>query len=54
MAKAKKVEAAVEVEQVQTGGLGIDEGIVIGTFFALLTAIVLVYMQLKGYPDRLS
>jgi len=48
----KKVEAApvAELEQVQSGGMGIDEGIVLATFFLLVGAIVLVYVASKAYP----
>jgi hypothetical protein len=49
--KTKQAEAASEaqVEQVETGGLGIEEGIVLGTFFLLIGAIVLVYMKSQTY-----
>ena len=40
---------AAELEQVEGGGLGIDEGIVLGTFFLLLGAIVLVYFATQQY-----
>jgi hypothetical protein len=35
--------AEADLEQVDSGGLGIDEGIVLGTFILLISAIVLVY-----------
>jgi hypothetical protein len=51
MARNTKEAAApvAELEQVETGGMGIDEGIVIGTFLLLVTAIVLVYFANEAY-----
>ena len=50
---AKKVAtaaaAAVEVEVVEKPGLGIDEGIVLTTFFLLVGAIALVYFANETY-----
>ena len=48
----KKNEPApqAELEQVESGGLGIDEGIVLGTFLLLIIAIVLVMVASKAYP----
>lgn len=51
---AKKMQAVAEVEQVSKPGLGIDEGIVFATFFALLGAVILVYMNMKGYEIPLT
>lgn len=48
--KQEAAAAAVEVEAVETGGLGIDEGIVIATFLVLIGAIVVVYFALQKYP----
>ena len=39
----------VELEQVEGGGLGIDEGIMIATFVLLIGAIVLVYFAGESY-----
>lgn len=51
MARKQEVVAPVaDVETVETGGLGIDEGIAITTFIVLLASIVLVYMALQQYP----
>ena len=48
--KSKQAPAAeLELEQVETGGMGIDEGIVLTTFFLLIGAIVLVYMAAEAY-----
>lgn len=55
MARKNKEAVAVAaeapaIEQVETPGLGIDEGIVLGTFLLLLGAIVLVYFANQQYP----
>lgn len=51
--KNNKAEEAApaqpELEQVESGGLGIDEGIILGTFFLLVGAIVLVYFASQSY-----
>lgn len=51
MAKKTKAAAApvAEVEVVDKGGLGIDEGIVLTTFLLLAGAITLVIMASKTY-----
>ena len=50
LCKTKEPTAPVaELEQVETGGMGIDEGIVIGTFLLLVCAIVLVYFASEAY-----
>jgi hypothetical protein len=51
MAKKTKevVPVVAEIEAVETGGLGIDEGIVITTFLVLATAITLIYMAVESY-----
>jgi hypothetical protein len=53
MARKQKAQAAAapeaELEQVETGGLGIDEGIVLGTFLLLVGAIVLVLFANQHY-----
>jgi hypothetical protein len=49
---AKKTNTAAptaDVEMVQKPGLGIDEGIVLTTFFLLLGAIALVYVANQAY-----
>lgn len=51
MARKQETAPAAEVEVVETGGLGIDEGIVITTTVILIGAIVLVYLALQGYPE---
>ena len=43
-----------ELEQVETGGLGIDEGIVLGTFLLLVGAIVLVLYANEAYAPLLG
>jgi hypothetical protein len=52
MAK-KASKAAVETVDVDTsgkpGGLGIDEGIIVSTFFLLAIAIALVVVASNGY-----
>jgi hypothetical protein len=52
--RAAKTAAAAaaptaEVEAVGKPGLGIDEGIVLSTFFLLIGAIVLVYLANQKY-----
>lgn len=51
MAAKRKTNAtpSAEVEVVDTPGMGIDEGIVLGTFFLLVGALVLVYMANQTY-----
>lgn len=50
MAKRKAATAPVaDVELIDKPGLGIDEGIVLTTFFLLVGAIVLVYMANQTY-----
>ena len=50
---AKKAQtvavAASDVEVVSKPGLGIDEGIILTTFFLLIVAITLVVVANKGY-----
>ncbi|MBL9078080.1 MAG: hypothetical protein JNL08_11285 [Planctomycetes bacterium] len=41
--------AAPEIEVVSKPGLGIDEGIVLTTFFLLIGAIVCVYLANQAY-----
>ncbi|HLQ37064.1 MAG TPA: hypothetical protein VK348_04645 [Planctomycetota bacterium] len=49
--KVVPVEVVEGVEVVETGGMGIDEGIVLTTFLVLLVAIVIVIYALQGYPE---
>lgn len=51
MARKKRAEAApvADVEVVSKPGMGIDEGIVLGTFFLLATAIACVMMANQIY-----
>ena len=50
MARRKANSAPVaEVEMVEKPGLGIDEGIVLATFFLLVAAVVMVYMANQKY-----
>ncbi|MBK8097972.1 MAG: hypothetical protein IPK26_12745 [Planctomycetes bacterium] len=51
MAKKNKEAAAPAeaIEAVETGGLGIDEGIVITTFLVLIAAITLIYFAVETY-----
>ncbi len=49
MARKSSAAEPVELEEVDRGGLGIDEGIVLTTFFVLVGAIVLVYYASQGY-----
>jgi hypothetical protein len=51
MARKTKQEppAEAQLEQVETGGLGIEEGIVLGTFFLLVGALILVYVANQTY-----
>ncbi len=46
---AKPVAQVADVEVVTKPGMGIDEGIVLSTFFILATAIALVVMANKTY-----
>jgi len=39
----------VELEQVDTGGMTVDEGIMIATFLLLVGAITLVYLAGEAY-----
>lgn len=39
----------VALEEVETGGMGLDDGIVLTTFLLLVGAIVLVYMAGEAY-----
>ena len=47
--KVAKAAAASEVEIVSKPGMGIDEGVVLATFFLLVGAIVLVYFANQAY-----
>jgi hypothetical protein len=50
MAKRKAVAVPVaDVEMVEKPGLGIDEGVVLATFFLLVGAVILVYMANQTY-----
>lgn len=51
MASKRKSNAApaADVEVVDKPGMGIDEGIVLATFFLLVGAVVLVYMANQTY-----
>lgn len=53
MARKNKNEEAVApeaaLEQVEGGGMGIDEGIVLATFFLLIGSVVLVYLANQTY-----
>ncbi|MEY3160516.1 MAG: hypothetical protein RIT25_507 [Planctomycetota bacterium] len=50
MASKKKAAAPVEaVEAVKTGGLGLEDGIVLGTGILTLIAIVLVHLASQAY-----
>lgn len=50
MAKRKANAAPVaDVEMVEKPGLGIDEGVVLATFFLLVAAVVLVYLANQKY-----
>jgi hypothetical protein len=48
--KAAEPAPAAELEQVETGGMGIDEGIVIATFLMLVVAIAFVLVARQAYP----
>jgi hypothetical protein len=52
--KTQPAAPVADVEAVKTGGLGIDEGIVLATFFILLGAVVLVVLATQGYPTMTS
>ena len=47
--KVAKVAAAADIEVVEKPGLGIDEGIVLTTFFLLIGAIALVWFANQTY-----
>ncbi len=47
--KAQPVAVESDVEVVSKPGLGIDEGIILTTFFLLVAAIAFVVMANKGY-----
>lgn len=49
MAKRASAAPAAEIEVVDKPGMGIDEGIILATFFFLIGAIVLVYMANQKY-----
>lgn len=49
MAKNNNAAPAADVEVVAKPGMGIDEGIVLSTFFMLAVAIALVVMANKTY-----
>ncbi len=50
MASKKKAAAPVEaVEAVNTGGLGMEDGVVLGTAILTLIAIVLVHLASQVY-----
>lgn len=50
MAKRKANSAPVaDVEIVEKPGMGIDEGVVLATFFLLIGAVVLVYLANQKY-----
>ena len=50
--KAKPEPQADVLEEVDTGGAGIDEGIIFTTFALLAGAVYMVYTLLDGrYPD---
>ncbi len=49
MAKKVAKAATAEIEVVEKPGLGIDEGIVLTTFFLLLLAIALVWLANEKY-----
>jgi hypothetical protein len=51
--KQAAVAPEAELEQVETGGIGIDEGIVLGTFLLLVGAIVLVLFANEAYAPLL-
>ena len=48
--KAKPAAPEAEVVQVEGGGTGIDDGIVLSTTLLLAGAVVLVYLALGTYP----
>jgi hypothetical protein len=48
--KAVEVEA-VEVEEVQAGGMNLDDGIVLTTFLLLAIAIALIILAGQIYPS---
>ena len=48
--KAAPAAPVAELEQVKTGGMGIDEGIILATFLLLVTALALVLVAKQAYP----
>ena len=42
--------AEVEIEEVSSGGMGIDDGIILTTFLLLAGALALVLIALQTYP----
>jgi hypothetical protein len=53
MARKTRMQPAGQaevLEEVETGGIGIDEGIVLATFLLLIGALVLVIVANQGYP----
>lgn len=49
--KANDSAPAVEVVEVEGGGMGIDDGIVLTTTLLLAGAVALVYLALGTYPS---
>ncbi len=50
-AAPRRAAAQVEaVEEVKTGGMNIDDGIVLTTFLLLAGAVALAYLALGNYP----
>lgn len=45
-------KAAGELEEVTTGGLGIDDGVVLATLILLIGALVLVLVANQGYAPQ--
>ena len=39
------------IEEVESGGMGLDDGIVLTTTILLIGSIVLVWLALGGYPE---
>ena len=56
MASKRKANTApvADVEMVEKPGMGIDEGVVLATFFLLVCALVLVYMANQTYLPYLG
>jgi hypothetical protein len=44
------VAAEPVIEEVKTGGMGIDEAVILVTTLALLASVVLTYMAMARYP----